>query len=232
MDGYGIIAGALACAFTLAAGTSAYGENVREWNYVGTVEERRIGGSSQPCGPGACGGFDAILPMGSVITMDIAFDHDVAEDSGCVGYYPGAVSSLGFTIAGQPFTTNAYTWVGAYGFSGGCGPSNVCLELVTPGPYVGTPLPGSSGPPLGAYATGGFAGLWGSSVGWRTALPQVLAFGGPEIWLTDAQGSQRLTFSSTLQRSDADVAPVPTPAAGVLLGLAAGVSLLRRRPRR
>jgi hypothetical protein len=162
--------------------------------------------------------------------MDIAFDHDVAEDPACAGFYPGAVRSMAFTIAGQSFTTGAYAWVGGYGFEGGCGPAGTGLELVTPGQYQGGMFPGTIGPPRGAYVTGGFAGLWGASAGWRDALPAVLTFAGPEIWLADTAGLERLTFTSTLQRT-ADPIPIPTPLSGVLLanGLVAALVRARRR---
>lgn len=224
-----IIGGGLACVITLALASSAAGESVRQWSYAGTVEQRRIGAASELCLPGACGGFDAILPAGAAITMDIAFDHDVAEDPACAGYYPGAVKSLEFTIAGHSFATGAYTWVGAYGFAGDCGPANTGLELVTPGLYLGT-LPGTIGAPRGKYATGGFAGLSGPSAAWRDALPAVLAFAGPEIWLSDASGTERLTFTSTLQRT---VNAIPAPSLAVVLatGLAAALARARRRER-
>jgi hypothetical protein len=220
-----IMGAGLACIATLTLASTAAGEDVREWSYAGTVGSRFVGAASEPCLPGSCGGFDDILPMGSPITMDIAFDHDAIEDPTCAGFYPGAVTSLQFSIGGQSFTTGAYTWVGAYGFAGACGPATTGLELVTPGVYEGT-LPGTVGQPRGRYITGGFAGLSGASAGWRDALPAVLAFAGPEIWLSDADGLERLTFTATLQRTPS---PIPAPIAAVLLATGVVAALARTR---
>lgn len=139
-----------------------------------------------------------------------------------------STTSLEFTIAGQSFTTGGYAWVGAFGFAGNCGLANTGLELVTPGPYQGT-LPGTVGPPSGRYVTGGFAGSSGTSAGSREALPAFLAFSGPEIWLSDAAGLERLTFNSTLQRTEI---AIPTPGGSPLLASGLAAVLVRTRRRR